>query len=49
MIRQMRAEYKKQAFLDDVLHPYVVQTETGYIICLQDEEGRLYVSVEFLR
>ena len=48
-IRQMRAEYKKQAFLDDVLHPYVVQTENGYIICLQDEEGRLYVSVEFLR
>ena len=48
-IHQMRAEYKKQAFLDDVLHPYVVQTETGYIICLQDEEGRLYVSVEFLR
>ena len=49
VIRQMRVEYKKQAFLDDVLHPYVVQTETGYIICLQDEEGRLYVSVEFLR
>ena len=49
VIRQMRAEYKKQAFLEDVLHPYVVQTENGYIICLQDEEGRLYVSVEFLR
>lgn len=49
MIRQMRAEYKKQAFLEDVLHPYVVQTENGYIICLQDEEGRPYVSVEFLQ
>ena len=49
VIRQMRAEYKKQAFLDDVLHPYEVQTETGYIICLQDEEGRPYVSVEFLQ
>ena len=48
-IRQMRAEYKKQAFLDDVLQPYVVQTENGYIICLQDEEGRPYVSVEFLQ
>ena len=41
VIRQMRAEYKKQAFLEDVLHPYVVQTENGYIICLQDEEGRI--------
>ena len=49
VIRQMRAEYKKQAFLEDVLHPYVVQTENGYIICLQDEEGRPYVSVEFLQ
>ena len=48
-IHQMRAEYKKQAFLEDVLHPYVVQTENGYIICLQDEEGRPYVSVEFLQ
>ena len=49
VIRQMRAEYKKQAFLDDVLQPYVVQTENGYIICLQDEEGRPYVSAEFLQ
>ena len=49
VIRQMRAEYKKQEFLEDVLHPYVVQTENGYIICLQDEEGRPYVSVEFLQ
>ena len=49
VIRQMRAEYKKQAFLEDVLHPYVVQTENGYIIFLQDEEGRPYVSVEFLQ
>lgn len=37
VIRQMRAEYKKQAFLDDVLHPYVVSIENGYVICLQDE------------
>ena len=49
MIHQMRAEYKKQAFLDDVLHPYVVQTENGYIICLQDENGKPYVSVDFQR
>ena len=41
----MRAEYKKQAFLDDVLHPYVVPTENDYVICLQDEAGKPYVSV----
>ena len=49
VICQMRAEYKKQAFLDDVLHPYVVQTENGYIICLQDEAGKPYVAVDFQR
>ena len=49
VIYQMRAEYKKQAFLDDVLHPYVVQTENGYIICLQDEDGKPYVAVDFQR
>ena len=47
-IRQMRAEYKKQAFLDDVLHVYVVKLEEGYLIALTDEGGAPYVSVEFL-
>ena len=47
MIRQMRADDKKQAFRDDVLHPYVVSLENGYVICLQDEAGKPYVSVEF--
>lgn len=49
VIRQMRAEYKKQAFLDDVLYPYVVQAENSCVICLQDETGKPYVSVEFQR
>lgn len=47
-ITQMRAEYKKQAFLDDILHPYVVQTESGYLVALMEETGNPYVSVEFL-
>ena len=29
-ITQMRAEYKKQAFLDDVMHPCVVKISDGY-------------------
>ena len=49
LIHQMRAEYKKQAFLDDVLYPYVVSVESCYVVSLQDEEGRPYVSVEFLQ
>lgn len=49
LIHQMRAEYKKQAFLDDVLYPCVVSVESGYVVSLRDEEGRLYVSVEFLQ
>lgn len=47
VIRQMRAEYKKQAFLDDVLYPYVVQTENGYVIFIQGEDGKGYAIVEF--
>ena len=49
LIHQMRAEYKKQAFLDDVLYPYIVSVEIGYVVSLRDEEGRPYVSVEFLQ
>lgn len=48
-ILQMRAEYKKQAFLDDVLYPYVAKTEGRYVISLQDETGKAYSVVEFIR
>lgn len=48
-IAQMRAEYKKQAFLDDVLYPYVVQDSEKCVVNLADEEGKTCVSVEFLR
>lgn len=49
LIGQMRAEYKKQAFLDDVLYPYVVASAGQYVISLADESGKPYVIVEFLR
>ncbi len=48
VIRQMRAEYKMQAFLNDELHPYIVKVDEGYVITLRDKEGRPYVIVEFL-
>lgn len=46
-IRQMRAEYKKQAFLGDTLHPYIVHTPGGFWVSLRDDEGKPYVNVEF--
>ncbi len=48
-IGQLRAEYKKQAFLDDILYPYVVEEETKCVVNLTDADGKTYVSVEFLR
>lgn len=46
-IRQMRAEYKMQAFLNDELYPYVAQTPEGYVIALTDANQKSYAVVEF--
>ena len=48
VVTQMRAEYKMQAFLDDVLIPYVVSIAGGYVISFSNEAGKPYVIVEFL-
>lgn len=49
IIGQLRAEYKKQAFLDDVLQPYVAADDDKVVVSLTDEKGAPYVVVEFLR
>ncbi len=49
VIGQLRAEYKKQAFLDDVFYPYVSLDNDKCVVNLADENGKTYVSVEFLR
>ena len=46
-IRQLRAEYKKQAFLGDVLYPCVVGEDQRTIVSLQDQAGKAYATVEF--
>jgi acyl-ACP thioesterase len=46
-IRQMRAEYKKQAFLDDELHVCVAEEEGRSVVALNDAAGKPYVVVEF--
>lgn len=45
-VHQLRAEYKKQAFLEDVLYPYVAEVENGYVVALRDEQGGVFASVE---
>ncbi len=47
-VRQLLVEYKKQAFLDDVLNPYVVTEGEKVFVVLRDEAGAPYVIVEFL-
>lgn len=48
-IRQMRAEYKKSAILDDVIYPVVVDSkeQNRYTISLNGEDGKPYSIVEF--
>lgn len=47
-IGQVRAEYKKQAFLHDVLIPYVTEDSGRIVVKLADETGAPYVVAEFL-
>ena len=47
----LRAEYRRQALLHDVLRPYVVADGEGtegerFVVSLQDHEGNVYVNVE---
>lgn len=46
---QLRAEYKKQAFLDDVLIPYVAKEGTRLVVSLTDQGGLPYVVIEFTK
>ena len=46
-VRRLRAEYKRQAFLDDVLVPYVAEEGGKVVVSLADPAGAPYVVVEF--
>lgn len=46
-IRQMRAEYRKQAYLGDEIFPYVYEKKDKITVSLCDGEKRPYVVVEF--
>ena len=47
VIHQMRAEYRNQAHLNDVIYPYTYSEDDKMIVCLCDEEKKPYVVVEF--
>ena len=49
VVGQMRAEYRRQAFLDDVLVPFVAQEDGRFVVVLADEAQAAYVVVEFLQ
>lgn len=46
-VGQVRAEYRKQAFLDDILMPGVINDGDRVIVMLEDENGMPYMIAEF--
>lgn len=46
-VKQVRAEYKKQAFLNDVLIPAVAEEDGRIVVSLGDEAGKPCTIVEF--
>lgn len=47
VVGQMRAEYKKQAHLGDIIYPYIYKEVEKIVVCLCDEEKKPYVVVEW--
>ena len=47
VIRRLRAEYKKQAYLNDVFCPVVYERDESYVVSLNDENKEPYAVVEF--
>ena len=47
-VKELRAEYKKQALLGDEVVPVVYVTEEGYLVSLNNTAGKAYAVVQFL-
>lgn len=46
-VRQLRTEYKKQSYLNDVLTPYIAASAEGiYVVVLKDEQAAISCVVE---
>ena len=46
-VRQLRAEYKKQAYKGNEIIPYIYQGENKVIVCLFDKDRQPYAIIEF--
>lgn len=44
-VREIRIEYKKQAFLGDEIYPFVASVEGGLAISLRDVDGNAFVNM----
>ena len=48
-VKELRIEYKKQAYLGDEIYPFVASIEGGLAISLRDAEGNPYVNMHLLK
>ncbi|MBQ7933655.1 MAG: acyl-[Lachnospiraceae bacterium] len=47
VVKQLRVEYRQQAFLNDVMYPMVFALQDSFIVEIKDTDGKPYVIVEF--
>ena len=47
-IKELRIEYKKQAYAGDMIYPFVAKIEGGYAVSLRDEGGNIYTNLHIL-
>ncbi len=47
-VKELRAEYKKQALLGDEVFPVVYASEEGYLVALNNSAGKAYAVIQFL-
>lgn len=46
-VAMLRAEYRKSAVYGDIIYPMVAETEDGYVVSLNDSEGKAFAVVAF--
>ena len=44
-VKELRIEYKKQAYLGDEIYPFVASMDGGLAVSLRDAEGSTYVNM----
>lgn len=47
-IRELRAEYKRQAHLGDTIYPKIATVDGSYFVDLADADGKTYTSVQVI-